>query len=70
MTIRPIHVALAAAAAGALLALRRGSARRAALSRSRAKRFPVERWEGEGGALPRTGSHMGPSPVLPESMVS
>jgi len=41
--------------------------RRAQAERLRVKVKPVEEttWEGEGGALPETGSHTGPDPVLP-----
>ena len=32
------------------------------------KPVPVQTWEGEGGALPATGSHLGPDPaVIPSS---
>jgi hypothetical protein len=36
-------------------------------ARPKAKPVPVQTWEGEGGALPATGSQMGPDPVVPAS---
>jgi hypothetical protein len=35
--------------------------------RPKVKPEPVQRWEGEGGALPITGSHTGPDPVIAQT---
>ena len=58
------QLALVAVVGGALLSLRRkGSNQRQA--QPKAKHPAVQTWEGEGGALPATGSQMGPNPVMP-----
>ena len=58
--------ALVAMIGGALWSLRRQSALLAVETPK--PRQPAEQtWEGEGGALPATGSQMGPEPVLPVS---
>ena len=60
------RLTLAALFAGTLWSLRRQAQQRRQLAlRSKAKPPAVETWEHEGGALPRTGSHMGPDPTLP-----
>ncbi|RZL00542.1 MAG: hypothetical protein EOP36_15295 [Rubrivivax sp.] len=61
------RLALAALFTGTIWSLRRQAhqKRQKALVSSRAKPEAVQTWEHEGGALPQTGSHMGPNPVLP-----
>ncbi len=60
------HLALAALFTGTVWSLRRqGQQKRQAALRSKAKPEAVQTWEHEGGALPRTGSQMGPNPSLP-----
>jgi hypothetical protein len=64
MANRLFSVAVLALATGALLSMRRQSQRRRAGVPARPKPVPVQTWEGEGGALPATGSHMGPDPAV------
>ena len=59
------RVALVGIAGGALWSLRRHVGLQDDEQRPRAKHPAVQTWEGEGGALPATGSQMGPEPVLP-----
>ena len=60
------RLALAALFTGTVWSLRRQAQQKRQLAlRSKAKPQAVETWEHEGGALPRTGSHMGPNPTLP-----
>jgi hypothetical protein len=68
MTRTLARLALAAIVGGALWSLRRQTGRQD--TQTKAKQPAVQTWEGEGGALPTTGSQMGPdpvSPVLPEA---
>jgi hypothetical protein len=58
------QLALIAVVGGALWSLRRQGSRQL-LAQPKVKHPAVQTWEGEGGALPATGSQMGPSPVLP-----
>jgi hypothetical protein len=51
-------------ATSAWVALRRQTQRRPGQEPSKAKPAPVQTWEGEGGALPVTGAHMGPDPTV------
>jgi hypothetical protein len=64
MTRKLAQLALIAIVGGALWSLRRQGSRQR-LAQPKAKHPAVQTWEGEGGALPATGSQMGPSPVLP-----
>jgi hypothetical protein len=49
-----------------LWSLRRQAERKRQLAKQiKAKPPAVQTWEHEGGALPRTGSQMGPEPTLP-----
>ena len=61
----------AALGAGYLLgqwaASKQHSALKNKLDNPRHKPDDVSNWEGEGGALPHTGSHLGPPPQLPSS---
>jgi hypothetical protein len=57
------QLALIAVVGGALWSLRQGSKR--ASNQPKVKHPAEQTWEGEGGALPATGSQMGPNPVLP-----
>jgi hypothetical protein len=60
------NLALAALFTGTVWSLRRHSQQKRQLSlRSKSKSPAVETWEHEGGALPQTGSQMGPSPTAP-----
>jgi hypothetical protein len=60
------RLALTAVIGGAIWSLRRAGADRADGDlKSKAKHPAVQTWEGEGGALPTTGSQMGPDPVSP-----
>ena len=59
------RLALAGVVGGAIWSLRRQSANRSDNERPKAKLPAVQTWEGEGGALPATGSQMGPDPVSP-----
>jgi hypothetical protein len=58
--------ALFAVIGGALWSLRRQTARQA-IETPKSRQPAEQTWEGEGGALPATGSQMGPEPVLPVS---
>jgi hypothetical protein len=59
------RLALVGIAGGVLWSLRRQLGLEGGDS-SRASKHPAEQtWEGEGGALPSTGSQLGPDPVLP-----
>ena len=58
------QLALVAIVGGALWSLRRQLSKQS-LETPKAKHPPVQTWDGEGGALPATGSQMGPNPVLP-----
>ena len=58
------QLALVAIVGGALWSLRRQLSK-PSLEKPKAKHPAVQTWEGEGGALPATGSQMGPNPVLP-----
>jgi hypothetical protein len=52
---------------GTVWTLRRQAAQQHRLAlQSKAKPEAVQTWEHEGGALPKTGSQMGPEPSLPE----
>ena len=64
------RLALTGIAAGAIWSLRRQSANRRDNEKPKAKLPAVQTWEGEGGALPATGSQMGPDPVSPVTPVS
>jgi hypothetical protein len=64
MTRTLARLALTAIIGGALWSLRQSS-RREANAQPKAKQPAVQTWEGEGGALPATGSQMGPDPVTP-----
>jgi hypothetical protein len=64
MTSKLARLALAAVIGGTLWSLRRQFMRQE-LETPKAKQPAVQTWEGEGGALPATGSHMGPEPALP-----
>lgn len=62
------RLALAALVTGTVWSLRRQAAarnRQQALRSARPRAEAVQTWEHEGGALPQTGSQMGPNPVLP-----
>lgn len=61
------RIALAALFTGTLWSLRRQSTRRrqGVQGAPAVKPEAVQTWEHEGGALPQTGSHMGPNPTLP-----
>ena len=60
------RLALTAVIGGAIWSLRRSSAERLDSDlKPKAKHPAVQTWEGEGGALPTTGSQMGPDPVSP-----
>lgn len=61
------RLALAALFTGTVWSLRRQAQqkRQMALRSIKTKPPAVQTWEHEGGALPRTGSHMGPDPSLP-----
>lgn len=58
------QVALIAVVGGALWSLRRQGSNRTP-DQPKVKHPAVQTWEGEGGALPATGSQTGPNPVLP-----
>lgn len=66
MTRNLYHLALAALFTGTVWSLRQ-QARQKRQTALRAKTRPdaEQTWEHEGGALPQTGSHMGPNPTLP-----
>ena len=60
------RLALTAVIGGAIWSLRRSSGDRQDNDRQPKAKLPaVQTWEGEGGALPTTGSQMGPDPVSP-----
>lgn len=61
------RIALAALFTGTLWSLRRQAQQKRQLAQcvSKSKPEAVQTWEDEGGALPLTGSHMGPNPTLP-----
>ncbi|RZI85881.1 MAG: hypothetical protein EOP38_03300 [Rubrivivax sp.] len=60
------RLALMAVVTGTVWSLRqRAAQRRQQGLQSKAKPPAVQTWEHEGGALPRTGSQMGPDPSLP-----
>ncbi|HMC16517.1 MAG TPA: hypothetical protein VKI18_12845 [Albitalea sp.] len=66
------RLALTAVVGGAIWSLRRETRIRHDNEQPKAKQPAVQTWEGEGGALPTTGSQMGPdpvpvSPVVPEA---
>jgi hypothetical protein len=63
------NLALAALFTGTVWSLRRQvtQKRQKALRAKPPKADGVQTWEDEGGALPQTGSHMGPDPALPSS---
>ncbi|CAH0354742.1 hypothetical protein [Aquabacterium sp. CECT 9606] len=66
MTRNLYHLALAALFTGTVWSLRQQARqKRQTALRSNAKPDPEQTWEHEGGALPHTGSHMGPNPTLP-----
>ena len=65
MTRTLARLVLTAIVGGALWSLRRQSSRRDTTAQAKAKQPAVQTWEGEGGALPTTGSQMGPDPVSP-----
>ena len=58
------QLALVAIVGGTLWSLRRQLSG-PSLEKPKAKQPAEQTWEGEGGALPATGSQMGPNPVLP-----
>lgn len=64
MNSKLVPWAVAAAVTGTIWALRRQSMRRRH-ERPKAKPPAVQTWEGEGGALPSTGSQTGPNPAFP-----
>jgi hypothetical protein len=51
-------------ATSAWVALTRQTRRRLAQEPPKAKPVTEQTWEGEGGALPVTGAHMGPDPTV------
>lgn len=61
------RIALAALFTGTLWSLRQQAHRKRQIAQRNTKSKPeaVQTWEDEGGALPHTGSHMGPNPTLP-----
>ena len=60
------RLALAALFTGTLWSLRQQAhQKRRQLIHVKSKPPAVQTWEDEGGALPETGSHMGPEPTLP-----
>jgi hypothetical protein len=61
------RLALTAAAGSALWSLRRQFMPEQNDPKPKAKHPAVQTWEGEGGALPDTGSQVGPDPVVPAS---
>lgn len=62
MAIRLLSLAVLALAAGTMYALRKQP--RSGEEPHKVKPEPEQRWEGEGGALPATGSQMGPEPTV------
>jgi hypothetical protein len=68
MANRLVSLVALAVAAGAMAALRRSSRAQRALQAPKAPPVPMQTWEGEGGALPATGSHMGPEPAVTGSV--
>jgi hypothetical protein len=64
MTNRLVSLAVLVLATSACVALVRQSQRRRLQEPPKAKPVPVQTWEGEGGALPVTGAHMGPDPTV------
>ncbi|MBW8829459.1 MAG: hypothetical protein JF606_08520 [Burkholderiales bacterium] len=66
MIKRVISVGLFALGAGTLWSLSKQMRLSGRQEVPKAKPVPVQRWEGEGGALPMTGAQTGPDPaVLP-----
>lgn len=61
------RIALAALFTGTLWSLRQQVHRKRQITQrnTRSKPEEVQTWEHEGGALPQTGSQMGPNPTLP-----
>jgi hypothetical protein len=64
MANRLVSLVVLVLATSAWVALRRSSQVRGGQQPPRAKPVPVQTWEGEGGALPVTGAHMGPDPTV------
>jgi hypothetical protein len=58
-----LNFALAGVAAATLWSLQRQAAERRQKRALKPKQPALSTWEGEGGALPKTGSQMGPSPT-------
>jgi hypothetical protein len=63
MASKLLSLAVLAVAAGTIYALRK-SGRSDGHDPHKIKPEPEQRWEGEGGALPSTGSQMGPDPTV------
>ena len=64
MANRLVSFVVLVLATSAWVALRRQTQRRLSSEPPKAKPVPVQTWEGEGGALPVTGAHMGPDPAV------
>ena len=64
MASRLVSLTVLVLATSAWVALQRQQQRRRTPEPPRAKPVPVQTWEGEGGALPVTGAHMGPDPTV------
>jgi len=64
MANRLVSLVVLVLATSAWVALSRQQQRRRYPEAPKAKPVPVQTWEGEGGALPVTGAHMGPDPTV------
>ena len=62
MAISIVRLAIVAVVSGTLWSLRQQARQRQA-ERAQAKPAAEQTWEGEGGALPATGSQTGPDPA-------
>ncbi len=64
MAISIVRLAIVAVVSGTLWSLRQQARQRQA-ERAQAQPTEEQTWEGEGGALPATGSQTGPDPASP-----